>query len=65
VRRGINEWARENKIDFNVSIGLGSYPVHGRDLQSVIASVDKAMYRSKNVHGGGGILHAEVAPIDA
>lgn len=65
VRWGINEWARENKIDFNVSIGLGSYPVHGRDLQSVIASVDKAMYRSKNVHGGGGILHAEVAPIDA
>lgn len=65
VRRGINEWARENKIDFNVSIGLGSYPAHGRDLQSVIASVDKAMYRSKNVHGGGGILHAEVAPVDA
>lgn len=65
VRRGINEWARENKIDFNVSIGLGSYPSHGRDLQSVIASVDKAMYRSKNVHGGGGILHAEVAPVDA
>lgn len=65
VRRGINEWARENKIDFNVSIGLGSYPAHGCDLQSVIASVDKAMYRSKNVHGGGGILHAEVAPVDA
>lgn len=65
VRQGINEWARENKIDFNVSIGLGSYPAHGCDLQSVIASVDKAMYRSKNVHGGGGILHAEVAPVDA
>lgn len=65
VRRGINEWARENKIDFNVSIGLGSYPAHGRDLQSVIASVDKAMYRSKNVHGGGGILHAETASVDA
>lgn len=65
VRRGINEWARENKIDFNVSIGLGSYPAHGCDLLSVIASVDKAMYRSKNVHGGGGILHAEVAPVDA
>lgn len=65
VRRGINEWARENKIDFNVSIGLGSYPAHGRDLPSVIASVDKAMYRSKNVHGGGGILHAETASVDA
>jgi hypothetical protein len=31
----------------------------------VIASVDKAMYRSKTVHGGGGILHAEVSPADA
>jgi len=65
VRQGINEWARQNKIDFNVSIGLGSYPAHGHDLQSVIASVDKAMYRSKTVHGGGGILHAEVSPADA
>jgi len=57
IRRAINEWARDNQIDFNVSIGVGHYPAHGGDLESVIASVDKAMYRSKAELGGGGILH--------
>jgi diguanylate cyclase (GGDEF)-like protein len=61
VRQEINEWARKHAIDFNVSIGVGSYPEHGGDLSSVLASVDKAMYRSKNENGRGGILHAEIA----
>lgn len=59
IRRAINEWARDNQIDFNVSIGLGHYPLDGSDLESVIASVNKAMYRSKAELGGGGILHAD------
>jgi diguanylate cyclase (GGDEF)-like protein len=59
VRQVIDDWARENKIDFSVSIGMGKYPDHGVDLESVIASVDKAMYRSKLVHGRGGILHVD------
>jgi diguanylate cyclase (GGDEF)-like protein len=59
VRQQINDWARQNKIDFNISIGVGNYPEHGSDLESVIASVDKAMYRSKLENGRGGILHAE------
>lgn len=57
IRRAINEWAQANQINFNVSIGVGHYPAHGSDLESVIASVDKAMYRSKAELGGGGILH--------
>lgn len=57
VREAIDDWVRENSIDFGVSIGIGRYPDHGADLESVIASVDKAMYRSKAVHGRGGILH--------
>lgn len=61
VRQEINDWARQNNIDFNVSIGVGNYPEHGSDLESVIASVDKAMYRSKSEYGRGGILHAESA----
>lgn len=61
VRQEINDWARQNAIDFNVSIGVGNYPDHGADLESVIASVDKAMYRSKSEQGRGGILHAESA----
>lgn len=59
VRQVINDWARENRIDFNVSIGVGNYPDHGADLEAVITVVDKAMYRSKVVHGGGGILHVD------
>ncbi len=59
VRQVIDDWARENDIDFGVSIGMGKYPDHGADLEAVIASVDKAMYRSKLVHGRGGILHVD------
>lgn len=57
IRRAVNDWARENQIEFNVSIGVGHYPAHGDDLEAVIASVDKAMYRCKTELGGGGILH--------
>jgi diguanylate cyclase (GGDEF)-like protein len=57
LRKAIEDWASENHIDISVSIGLGKYPDHGADLESVIASVDKAMYRSKLTHGRGGILH--------
>jgi diguanylate cyclase (GGDEF)-like protein len=61
VRQVIDDWARENNIDFGVSIGMGRYPEHGMDLEEVIAVVDKAMYRSKLVHGRGGILHVDAA----
>jgi len=61
VRQEIDDWARENGIDFGVSIGLGRYPDHGADLETVIASVDQAMYRSKLIHGRGGILHVDGA----
>ena len=59
VRQVIGDWARENRIDFDVSIGVGNYPEHGATLEAVITSVDKAMYRSKAMHGGGGILHVD------
>lgn len=59
IRREITDWAQANRIEFNVSIGLGRYPGQGADLESVIASVDKAMYRSKQKHGGCGILHVD------
>ncbi|MEW8507820.1 MAG: GGDEF domain-containing protein [Candidatus Thiodiazotropha sp.] len=59
VRQGIDDYARENGIDISISIGLGKYPDHGIDLESVISCVDKAMYRSKLEHGGGAILHVD------
>jgi diguanylate cyclase (GGDEF)-like protein len=63
VRQEINDWARASGIDFDVSIGLGRYPDHGSDLETVIASVDQAMYRSKLVHGRGGILHVDASDL--
>jgi GGDEF domain-containing protein len=59
VRQAIDDWAKENGIDFSISIGMGKYPDHGRDLETVLDCVDKAMYRSKSEQGRGGILHAE------
>ncbi len=59
LRQAIEDYARENDIDFSISIGMGKYPDHGHDLESVVKSVDQAMYRSKIEHGGGGILHVD------
>ncbi len=65
IRRSVNEWARENRIDFNVSIGVGYYSGRDGDLEAVIASVDKAMYRSKAAQGRGGILRVECGSAEA
>ncbi|MES9811690.1 MAG: GGDEF domain-containing protein [Candidatus Thiodiazotropha sp.] len=65
VRQAIDDYAKENDIDFSVSIGMGRYPDHGHDLDSVIRSVDQAMYRSKMSRGGGGILHVDSCEMDA
>jgi predicted signal transduction protein with EAL and GGDEF domain len=42
-------------------MGLGQYPDHGGDLDSVIARVDQAMYQSKLAQGRGGILRVDGA----
>jgi diguanylate cyclase (GGDEF)-like protein len=65
VRQVINEWAQENGVDFSVSIGLGKFPDHGADIEAVIASVDKAMYRAKIANGCGGILHVDGEQVPA
>lgn len=65
IRREINAWARANQIDFNVSIGVGHFPEHGNDLETVVALVDKAMYRCKAELGGGGILHVSCDSVPA
>ncbi|MET0064614.1 MAG: GGDEF domain-containing protein [Candidatus Thiodiazotropha endolucinida] len=64
VRQAIDDYAKQNGIDFSISIGMGRYPDHGHDLDSVIRSVDQAMYRSKLKHGGGGILHVDGGELD-
>jgi diguanylate cyclase (GGDEF)-like protein len=64
VREAINDYAKENLIDFGISIGMGKYPDHGDDLESVVKCVDKALYHSKMKHGGGGILHVDGCELD-
>ena len=63
IRQTIDDYARNISIDFSISIGMGRYPDHGCDLESVVDCVDKAMYRSKLEHGGGGILHVDSAKL--
>jgi diguanylate cyclase (GGDEF)-like protein len=64
VKQAIDDYARENQIDFSISIGLGKYPDHGHDLESVVKCVDKAMYHSKMKYGGGGVLHVDGCELD-
>jgi diguanylate cyclase (GGDEF)-like protein len=64
VRQAIDDYATEHRINFSISIGLGKYPDHGHDLESVVKCVDQAMYRSKMKHGGGGILHVDGCELD-
>jgi diguanylate cyclase (GGDEF)-like protein len=64
VRQAIDDYARDNQINFSISIGLGKYPDHGHDLESVVKCVDKAMYHSKMKHGGGGVLHVDGYELD-
>lgn len=64
IRQAIDNYAEENRIDFSISIGMGKFPDHGHDLESVVKCVDKAMYHSKMKHGGGGILHVDGCNLD-
>ncbi|WP_316364801.1 GGDEF domain-containing protein [Candidatus Thiodiazotropha sp. CDECU1] len=65
VRQAIDDYAKDNQIDFSISIGMGKYPDHGLDLETVIDCVDKAMYRSKLKQGRGGILHVDGCELDS
>jgi len=55
LQHALSEWAWREDVDISFSIGLGQFPDHGKDLTTVIAHVDQAMYRSKMNHGRGGI----------
>lgn len=47
------------ELELSVSIGMGEAPVHGEDLNSVLKTVDSAMYRCKLSFGRGGIQRAD------
>ncbi|BAV32969.1 diguanylate cyclase [Sulfuricaulis limicola] len=63
LQKTLADWSRRENVDLSLSVGLGQYPDHGADLKAVIERVDQAMYRSKLVRGGGGILQVgQVVP---
>jgi len=42
------EAARGQSVDLSISIGVASYPVHGRSREELLDLADKAMYRAKS-----------------
>jgi diguanylate cyclase (GGDEF)-like protein len=40
-------WAERSQLDLGVTIGMGEAPTHGRDIETLLEQVDRAMYRSK------------------
>lgn len=66
LQQTLAEWSRRHDVNLSFSIGLGQFPDHGADLKTVIERVDQAMYQSKLVRGGGGILQVgQAAPAGA
>jgi len=61
LQQAVKRWSGSSDFDVSVSIGLGQFPEHGDDLESVIARVDQAMYRGKLASGGGGILRVDAS----
>lgn len=59
----VQEFAREQNLDFGVTIALGEAPTHGRTIDTLLDRVDEALYRSKAQRTPtGGIGRAVAAP---
>lgn len=58
IRQQIRAWSATNDLALGVSIGLGEAPADGCDLETLLASVDRALYRSKGKDGHDGLTPA-------
>ncbi|HTE16144.1 MAG TPA: GGDEF domain-containing protein [Burkholderiales bacterium] len=54
----VQDFAREQCLDFGVTIALGEAPTHGTTIDALMDRVDEALYRSKSQRGAGGIGRA-------
>ncbi len=61
IQKQVLHWSDENEIDFSVTFGLGEAPTHGDSFTHLLEQVDKALYRSKSTHTGGGLAIARQA----
>lgn len=58
IQKQVSHWSDENEINFSVTFGLGEAPTHGDNFENLLDQVDKALYRSKSTHTGGGLAIA-------
>ena len=54
IQQRIRSWSKANNLPLSTSVGLGEAPADGCDLQTLLGSVDRALYQSKakDEHGG-------------
>lgn len=58
IQEQVADCARQHKLEYSVTIGLGEAPEHGETLHDVLDRVDRALYHAKATHSGGGIMRA-------
>jgi diguanylate cyclase (GGDEF)-like protein len=49
VEETLFEAGREAPFRVSISIGVATFPIHGRDRNSLLDAADKAMYRAKSL----------------
>ncbi len=62
LQEGLRDWARGENYALTLSIGIGEAPIHGSDLASLLARVDRAMYLNKKSTARGGIRCVDDIP---
>jgi len=55
IRAQVRAWSEQVGIPFDVTIGMGEAPTHGRELQGLLEAVDRALYQSKGRGRVGGV----------
>jgi diguanylate cyclase (GGDEF)-like protein len=63
IQARVQDFAREQALDFGVTIALGEAPTHGTTVDLLMARVDEALYRAKAKSGPGGIGRALAQPV--
>ncbi len=55
IREEVRGWSEQVGIPFDVTIGMGEAPTHGRELNALLEAVDRALYQSKSRGRTGGV----------
>ncbi len=61
IQANVSTWAESQRLECNVTVGIGEAPTHGATLSEVLERVDLALYRAKSEEQWGGVCHADAA----